>query len=390
MTWNWQQPDWPEFTWSAARLARAEERFLVRGGVVLGAAEHLGEDDRQRLTIDSICSEAMTTSEIEGEFLDRDSVQSSIRRELGLAPDDQRAGPAERGIAEMMVDLYRRSGDPLDHGTLHRWHAMLLNGRRDLHDIGRYRTQGDPMVVASGRREAPIVHFEAPAAAAVPAEMDRFVEWFNATAPDGANPLPALTRAGIAHLYFVCVHPFEDGNGRIARALSERSLAQHLGRPGLTALAAAILARRRSYYEALNASNRSNEITGWLAWFAGITLEAQARTQVQIEFLIDKTKLFDRLRGQLNERQEAVLLWMLKAGPEGFIGGMSAGDAAHVCDASPATVRRDLGDLVEQGALERTGQRKHTRYHLNIPRRPIERVVIDESGEVQVGPQEHT
>jgi len=130
----------------------------------------------------------------------------------------------------------------------------------------------------------------------VESETARFIAWFHRTGPRGEEPLPALTRAGIAHLYFECIHPFEDGNGRIGRAISEKSLAESLGRPTLMALAATILAQRKSYYEALEAANKHNEITAWLAWFAGVILEAQYRTIALVEFLIDKAKLLDRLK----------------------------------------------------------------------------------------------
>ena len=324
----------------------------------------------------------MTTSEIEGELLDRDSVQSSIRHELGLSPDAGRASPAEQGIAEMMVDLYRRSQEALDEATLCSWHRMLMSGHRDVRDIGRYRTHAEPMQVVSGKIYDPNVHFEAPPSSRVSAEMVGFLEWFDRTAPSGSEPLPALTRAGTAHLYFECIHPFEDGNGRVGRAISEEALAQGLGRPTLTALAATILVRRRSYYEILEASNTRNEISEWLAWFAGIALEAQQRTQAQVEFLFDKTTLLDRLRGQLNERQTTVLLRVLREGPEGFTGGLSAGNYVSIARTSPATATRDLADLVDKGALRRTGERRHTRYHLTIPLRPVAQVTIDGAGNI--------
>jgi Fic family protein len=212
--------------------------------------------------------------------------------------------------------------------------------------------------------------------------MTRYIDWFNRTATRGKQPLPALTRASIAHLYFESIHPFEDGNGRIGRAIAEKALAQSLGRATLMALAATILVKRRSYYEALEAANKRNEITEWLVWFAATSLEAQQRTLSQVEFLIDKTKMLDRLRGQINPRQEAVLLRMFREGPEGFKGGLIAGNYVNIAKASPATATRDLAELVEKGALTRTGKRRHTRYHLPIPLRPVPRIAIDESGEV--------
>lgn len=384
MRWNWQQPDWPHFTWNGSRLTKAEERFLLASGVFLGTVTHLDAEDRDRLTVEAMSDEAVTTSQIEGEILDRDSVQSSIRRQLGLAADNRRVKPAEQGIAEMMVDLYRHFDAPLEDATLFAWHRMVVHGRTDLRDVGRYRTHSDPMQVVSGRLDEPTVHFEAPPSEAVGGEMQRFIDWFNRTAPGGKQPLPALTRAGIAHLYFESIHPFEDGNGRIGRGIAEKALAQSLGRATLTALAATILVKRRSYYEALEAANKRNEVTEWLAWFAATSLEAQQRTLTQVEFLIDKAKLLDRLRGQLNPRQEAVLLRMLREGPEGFKGGLSAGNYVRIAKASPATATRDLAEMVEKGALTRTGERRHTRYHLPIPLRPVPRITIDASGEIVI------
>ncbi|MBM3763492.1 MAG: Fic family protein [Acidobacteria bacterium] len=382
MTWNWQQSDWPNFTWDAKRLRKAEEQFLVGSGIVAGTIKHLGDENRELLTIEAISTEALTTSEIEGEILDRASVQSSIRRQLGLATDHRRVKPAEQGIAEMMVSLYRSFADPLSDDMLFASHKMLTNGRRDLKDIGRYRIDDEPMRVVSGSIHAPRVHFEAPPSARVTSEMARFVKWFNRTAPDGSDPLPALTRAGIAHLYFESIHPFEDGNGRLGRAISEKALAQSLGHPTLTALAATILIRRKAYYEALEVANKANNLTPWTCWFAGIGLEAQKRTEALVEFLLDKSRLLDRLRGQLNARQEKAILRMLREGPEGFQGGLSAGNYGTITGASPATATRDLADLVDKKALYRQGERRHARYELAVGLRPVPQVKIDEYGNV--------
>ncbi|MGH9430272.1 MAG: Fic family protein [Terriglobia bacterium] len=382
MSWNWQQPDWPEFTWNERRLALAEQQFLVGGGVFVGAIKHLGEEDRNQLTVEAMSTEALTTSEIEGEILDRASVQSSIQRLLGLAADNRRAGPAERGVSEMMVDLYKEFSAPLSHEMLSEWHRMLMSGRGDLADIGRYRSSAEPMQVLSGPIGSPKIHFEAPPSGRVPSEMEGFIDWFNQTAPAGAQQLTALTRAGIAHLYFESIHPFEDGNGRIGRALAEKSLAQSLGQPSLVALAATILARRALYYAALEAANKRNEITDWLAWFAGMTIEAQRRTIALIEFLIDKTKLLDRLSGRLNGRQQKALLRMFREGQEGFKGGLSAGKYSSITAASPATATRDLADLTEKGALIREGERRHARYKLSVPFRPGPHISLNERGEL--------
>jgi Fic family protein len=325
-------------------------------------------------------TEAVATSEIEGEILDRDSVQSSIRCQLGLAADRRKVGPAEQGIAEVMVDLYRTFAEPLSDDTLFRWHRMLMSGRRDLDGPGRYRTHPEPMQVVSGAIYAPKVHFEAPPSSDVPAEMSRFMDWFCRTAPDGDLPLPALTRAAAAHLHFVSIHPFEDGNGRIGRAIAEKALAQTIGRPTLTALAATILAKRKGYYAALEGNNKSTEITDWIAWFAATAIEAQRRAIANVDFLIDKTRLLDRINAAINERQRKALLRMLQEGPQGFKGGLTAGKYVSITGASPATATRDLADLVEKGALVREGQRRHAHYALAIPRRPVAPVTLDPHG----------
>lgn len=385
MFWNWEKPDWPDFTWKQARFTEAEARFRTGGGVFLGSIRHIVGHERRLLLVEAMSTESATTSAIEGEVLDRASVQSSIQRQLGLKADPKRIRPSEEGVAEMMVDFYRTSQKPLSDEMLYGWHRKLMKGR-GLHDLGRYRAGGGPMQIISGAIGKPRIHFEAPPARRVPAEMKRFVAWFNRTAPGGAKPLPALARAGAAHLYFECIHPFEDGNGRLGRAIAEKALAQASHEiseePVLLSLSATILAHRGDYYRALERANKSNEITAWLAWFAGIALEAQQRTIASVDFLIEKTRLIDRLRGEINDRQHKAILRMLREGPEGFKGGLSASNYAKITGASPATTTRDLADLVARDALVRTGELRHARYHLNLKLQPPRSITINQRGEV--------
>ena len=366
MKWNWQQNDWPEFNYDSSALSELEGRFLRQSGVHQGTLKHISADDKMRLTIDLMSTEAINTSEIEGEILNRDSVQSSIRRNFGLDTDNRRIPPAEQGIAEMMVDLYRTFDEPLSHSKLFFWHKMLTSGRRDLTDIGRYRTHEDAMQVVSGALHDPEIHFEAPPSKKMQTEMSQFIDWFNGCAPNAENPLPALTRAGIAHLYFVCVHPFEDGNGRIGRAISEMALSQCLGQPTLLALSYTIQNAKKAYYRNLELSNKDLEITDWLQYFAETVLDAQSYSQRLIDLLIAKIRLYDRLRGQFNERQDKVIARMFREGLEGFKGGLSAENYISITGTSRATATRDLQDLVEKNVLIRTGERKHTRYRLDI------------------------
>ncbi len=363
--WNWQQKAWPEFIYRSAALEAFEWEYTYRSGHFQGVLTHIARTDELPLIINLLSDEAVKTSEIEGDYLNRDSIQSSIRRNFGLQTDHLKVSPAEQGISEMLVGVYRSNAEPLTHQKLHEWHAMLTKGRRDLMDVGAYRTHIEPMQIVSGALN-PKIYFEAPPSARMQDEMDVFVTWFNNTSPAGDEPLSALTRAGIAHLYFVCVHPFEDGNGRIGRAIAEKALSQSAGKPTLIALSTIIQKHKKAYYQALENSNKTLEISDWLIYFAKTVIEAQAHTQSLIEFIIEKTKLFDRLKGRLNPRQEKVLTRMFKEGVDGFKGGLSAENYISITDASRATVTRDLHDLVGKGALVQRGNLKGTPYYLNI------------------------
>jgi Fic family protein len=362
MTWNWQQAGWPQFSYDPAAMALLEREFLLNSGEFFGVFRHVGPDDQDTLKIELIGDEALKTSEIEGELLDRDSLQASLREQFGLASEGRRVGPAERGIAEMMVDLYRGFADPQ---TLFAWHRMVMAGTR-IREIGSYRTHAEPMRVVSGPVHAPNVHFEAPPSSQMKREMDAFVAWFNKTAPSGEQRLPALTRAAIAHLYFVSIHPFEDGNGRIGRALSEKSLAQNLGQPTLIALAYTIERGRKAYYLALESNNKQVKIDDWLAYFGNTVIGAQRNTIRRVDFHLAKAKLYEKFRGKLNARQDKVLARMFREGIGGFKGGLSAENYISIARTSRATATRDLQDLVAMGALTKTGELRHTRYHLNI------------------------
>jgi Fic family protein len=366
MQWNWQQADWPSFRYSPSLLQDVEARFLKGTGVVIGALHHVDQEARQGLTLDLISEEMIESSAIEGEILDRASVRSSLARHLGLTADKRRVGNAEAGAAELMADLFQRYALPLNDEILFGWHAMLMNGRRDIVDVGCYRTHDDAMQIVSGPLHAPRVHFEAPPSSQVAGEMAAFIAWFNDSAPDGTRPLGPVLRAGIAHLWFESIHPFEDGNGRIGRAIAEKALAQALNAPTLTALAKTIHRHRKDYYAALHRGSRDLDIDDWLNWFGAIVIEAQERTLLEVRFLIGKTRLFDGIQGQINERQEKALLRMLAEGPDGFVGGLSARNYQTITDAAPATATRDLAKLVELGAFYRTGEHRHARYHLKL------------------------
>ena len=367
MKWNWQLDGWPEFSFDSNALAALEAKFLTSSGVLLGSGSHLNDDELSELRVQLMSEEALKTSEIEGEILDRDSLQSSIRQQFGLSNDPLKIPPAERGIAEMTVQLYRTWATPLVDRTMLDWHLLLTRGRRDLVDMGCYRTTSEAMQVVSGSIDARHIHFEAPPSVEVQREMDLFTAWFKRTAPGGTDPLPALTRAGIAHLWFVTIHPFEDGNGRIGRAVAEKALSQNMGHPSLIALAHTIEADRKDYYASLGRADRTLVITDWLHWFGETVLAAQDYTIRSVRFLVEKNKFYGRIGAALSPRQSKVLTRIFKEGLSGFKGGLSADNYIRITKASASTATRDLQDLVAKGALTRTGERKSTRYHLNLP-----------------------
>lgn len=367
MKWNWESKDWPSFRFDLKKLSGYEQEFFKNSGLLFGAFKHIQDGEKSNLIVEIISEEALKTSEIEGEFLNRESVESSIRRQFGLEISNGKIPAAEQGISEMMVDVYRTFSEPLSHGAIFRWHEMLTKGRRDLTDIGRYRTGTDAMQVVSGPLSRPLVHFEAPPSDSLHAEMNAFLDWFESTKPSDDRKLTPLLRAGIAHLYFVCIHPMEDGNGRIGRAIAEKSLAQSLGQPSLIALSFVIEKYKKDYYASLERNNTQIEITDWLEYFSQTVIKAQIRTLELIDFIIQKTKLYDKVKNELNERQKKLLSRIFREGPEGFKGGLSVKNYLSITGASRATATRDLQYLVDLQVLTKTGELKSTRYYLNLP-----------------------
>ncbi len=365
MTCNWQLIDLPQFHYDLDDVAGSLLAFADHAGRVDGLLEGLPEALGTEAWLDLMVAEAIHSSAIEGETLNREAVMSSIRNRLGLnavqQPVDSRMAD---GAGELMVAVRNGCREPLSEETLFSWHRMLLGGSTRLR-VGGWRVGGDPMQVVSGRIDRPTVHFEAPPAERVPAEMARFIAWFNDTAPGGPNEiLQPPVRSALAHLYFESIHPFEDGNGRIGRALSEKALSQGLGRPVVISLSRSIDAVRNAYYDALKAAQRSNEVTAWIQWFVGVVAHAQCEAGNQVRFVVRKSRFFQQFETQLNERQIKVVRRMFEAGPEGFMGGMNARKYVALTGVSKATATRDLLHLARIGAFIPVGGGRSTRYEL--------------------------
>ncbi len=368
MQWNWQLSDWPRFFWDTGALNSLEMQFLRESGQILGINSHLEETASLDLRIEHLCNEAIETSLIEGETLDRASVQSSIRRSFGISVDNPRSvTQGEKGIAELMVSSFRTFDEPLSDSVLLKWHSLLMQGQMEDQFVGSYRASHDPMLIVSGDPFDPVTHYEAPPSQSVPYEMERFIYWFSQTRPVGGDiPLPALTRSALAHLHFESIHPFHDGNGRIGRVIAEKVISQSVGQPILIALSQTIQKDKKAYYEALATTRFSNEVTAWIEYFGNVILDSISDSIDRLAFTIKKSHFFDRFRNAVNPRQEKVLRRIFREDPGGFRGGLSAGNYISITKISTATARRDLGELVKIGALTKTGERKGTRYFLKL------------------------
>jgi Fic family protein len=221
------------------------------------------------------------------------------------------------------------------------------------------------MQIVSSRYGDSKVYFEAPPSKIVPKEMNRFLKWFNSS--KGSESI--LVRAALTHLYFENIHPFEDGNGRIGRILVEKAFSQGVGRPILIALSKSFERHRKEYYKELGKCNRTLDANEWVEYFAKMTLEAQSDASSHLFFLMEKSRIMHSFEGEINARQEKVLLRLFEEGPSGFKGGLSAENYIVITKTSRATATRDLADLVERGVLKKTGELRHTRYWLNLKSR---------------------
>jgi Fic family protein len=360
MVWNWQQKEWPNFHYHPSMVVAKDREFLQKAGGVTAILQHIGEGEEQQFIVELLSREGVESARIEGEILRQESLQSSIRAHFGLQSVDKKASFKERGMAAMLCSLYESYAEPLTHEMLYAWHGLLMQQRDDMDALGCYRFHDDPMQIVSNKYGNRTVYFEAPPSKRVEAEMTTYIEWFN----DTSNETSLLGKASKAHLYFESIHPFEDGNGRIGRALVEKFLSSSLGHPTLIAISTVVESDKKEYYKSLASCNRSLNCNNWVLYFSNVVLQAQKDSPEHVHFLLNKARLMGALAGDINERQEKALLRMLAEGSDGFAGGLSADKYISITKAARATATRDLADLVEKGALVKSGQLRTTRYWL--------------------------
>lgn len=364
--WIWQLPAWPRFTWDAAALVVPLGRARRAQGEMTAIAKLLDPQLDLAAQQEMLTVEGLMTSAIEGEKLDPTSLRSSIARRLGL-PTVGMPAPSRsvEGLVEMLIDATQRYEQPLTLERLHAWQAALFpTGRSGLHEIKVGALRGaQPMRIVSGPVGRERVHYEAPPRQRLQREMRTLIGWFNSPP---AN-LDGLVRAGLAHAWFEIIHPYEDGNGRVGRALLDKALAQDEGRATrLYSMAARFMAKRDDYYAALGRiSAGSLDVTTWLSWFLEQVEAAILSSEWVVNAVLRKAQFWiAHSRDDLNERQVKALNRMLDVGPEGFVGGMTNKKYQHLTSASAATAQRDLADLVGKGCLVLTGGGRSAHYEL--------------------------
>ncbi len=369
--WIWQQPDWPHFHWQAERLAPLLRACAQAQGRLIGMASAVSADTDAQNSLDALLQNIVTSSAIEGEQLNVGSVRSSLARRLGLVAEGRPSARSE-GLAELQLDATGGHDRPLTLERLFSWHRWLFPAEDPLLlsriHVGQLRGD-DPMQVVSGRLDQPTVHFEAPPRAGLEQQLEAFLQWFDTSRNDAG--LDPLLRAGIAHFWFVTLHPFDDGNGRLTRAITDLALAQAERQAiRLYAMSASILDDRAGYYRILETSQKgAQDITHWLEWFLHTLLCSLEQARTRIDRLLAKARFWQEHReSMLSPEQIKVLNRLLDGGERGFEGGISAAQYQAVAQVSKATATRHLGDLLEKGCLTRLpGGGRSTRYQINWP-----------------------
>ncbi|HEX7962925.1 MAG TPA: Fic family protein [Terriglobales bacterium] len=350
MAYNYLLPEWPKFHWDRERIAEQLAAVRHRQGRLLGRMEALGFGLRNEAVLQSLTEEVVKSSDIEGEVLEREQVRSSVARHLGM--DTGGLQPIHRnveGIVDLMLDATQKYEQPLTAERLFSWHTSLFPaGRRETRTlrVGAWRDDSEgPMLVLSGALGRERVHYQAPEAARVPADMDAFLTWFN-----GDKTMDYVLVAAIAHLWFVTVHPFDDGNGRIARAIADLALARsERTAQRFYSMSAQIRVERSAYYDILEATQKRDlDITAWLAWFLACLGRAIEGAETILGTVLQKARFWEAHAGEsFNDRQQKILNRLL----DGFEGKLTSSKWAALAKCSQDTASRDIDDLVARGIL---------------------------------------
>lgn len=367
-TFIWQAPTWPGMHYDIVRVGGELARAHKAQGIIEGKLAGLGSGQRLELAAEAWSQDAVATAAIEGERIDLFAVRSSVARRLGVGNQDGPDAPRNvEGLLDIMDDAVRQRDAPLTQERLCAWQAALFptgySGMVRIR-VGAYREHAEPMQIVSGRVGREKVHYEAPSSARVPAEMQTFLEWFNALTEHDK-----LVKAALAHLWFETIHPFEDGNGRIGRVLVDLVLARDSGEVSrLIRTSQRLLDKRRDYYEQLERAQHGElDVTEWVLWFVEQVRVSCEEASSAVDAALGKAMFWSSHRDEvLTARQRKVVNLLFDAGPKGFQGGMSTKKYESIGNTSRATASRELAELEDMGLLCRVGAGRSTRYYLNI------------------------
>jgi len=358
--YNWQHKNWPEFKFDSSSIDKELMRFMLKAGELKGILSALPKDISTETIIQIMVTEAIKTSEIEGEIINRIDVMSSIRKNLGLHISQEPKDKNAIGLSLLLIDVRNTYTQPLTESKILEWHKLLMGNNKTIH-AGQWRKGNEPMQIISGSASNPKIHYEAPPSKTLSKEMKRFIEWYNTS--EISSP---IIKAAVAHLYFESIHPFEDGNGRIGRAIAEKALSQGFDNPILFSISKSIEENRSNYYKELQLAQQKLKITKWIEWFASIIIIAQDDAEKTIQFTIKKMKFFDKYDKIFNDRQKKVINRILEEGVNGFKGGMNAKKYISITDTSKATATRDLQELAAMNVFLIKGLGRSTSYELDI------------------------
>jgi len=370
--WIWQLPEWPSLVFDAQQIQTRLSEARKTQGLLLGKAEMIGLEGLQPHIRDSLTQEALTTSAIEGEKLDPESVRSSVARRLGLGTSGAPVAEGKRnieGLIDVLQDATLNTESALTLERLCNWHGALFptgfSGMQRI-DVGALRSV--PMEIVSGAIGRTKVHYAAPPAEGLAAQVDAFLTWFNQTHPStGSQPMDGLVRAAVAHLWFETLHPFDDGNGRIGRAIMQLALGQDMGQPGrIVSLSRQLESCKDRYYSALEQAQRSKsmDVTAWVEWMLAQFSLASELAISTIDASIQRIRFQAGMSSfPINERQQKTMKKLLDAGPKGFEGGMTTRKHERISQTSTPTAARDLIELERLGLLKKYGAGRSTRYY---------------------------
>ena len=366
MKYNWQLPEWTKFIYNDAVIDSLCIEFAFETGELKGLVDSLSTVIQQETILQFMISEAIKTSEIEGEFFSRKDITSSIKKNLGIGENlSQIRDKNAQGIGKLMVMVRNSYSDKLTEATIKEWHSILMEYSKNV-TPGEYRSGEEPMQIVSGSYDKEIVHFEAPPSSHISVEMKKFIKWYHDFEVKSSDIKRALIKTAISHLYFESIHPFEDGNGRIGRAIAEKCLSESLNRPVLMSISSTIEKNKKQYYKSLKQAQRTLEITDWIFYFSNLILESQKNAKQIVLFTLTKSKFIDQFKSIMNERQTKVVLKMFENGISGFVGGMTAIKYISIAKTSRATATRDLQDLTEKNVLRPRGEGRNRSYDLNL------------------------